>query len=89
MRQMKRNLLSVLTGRDDESMRRNREAFDRNTEAFERLMAAFDSFEARRARFTNDYVAELDAWCAASRIRRRELVERATAWASGEGRMKS
>lgn len=86
---MKRNLLSVLTGRDDELMRRNREALDRNTEAFERLMAAFDRFNTRQARTTNDFVAELDAWCVASRIRRRELVEKATAWASGGSRMKS
>jgi hypothetical protein len=81
MTQMMRNLLSVLTGRDDELMRRKREAFDRNTAAFERLMAGFDRFETRfsdqRARSTNDFVAELDAWCVASRVRRRELLEKA------------
>jgi hypothetical protein len=52
-------------------------------------MAALDRFNTRQARSTNDFVAELDAWSAASSIRRRELVEKATAWASGESRMKS
>jgi uncharacterized protein with PIN domain len=83
MTQMRRNLLSVLTRRDDELVRRrNRHAFDRNTEAFERLMETLDRFDTRfspvnqRARCTNDFVAELNAWCAASRVRRRELLER-------------
>lgn len=89
MRRMKRNLLSALFGREDEAMRRRQEALDRNTEAFERLMAAFDRFNARPARITNELVAELDAGSAASRIRRRELVEKAEAWASGGSRMKS
>jgi hypothetical protein len=89
MRQMKRNLLSALLGREDEAMRRSEEAFDRYTEAFERLMAALDRFNTRQARSTNEGVAELDAWSAASRIRRRELVEKAEAWASGGSRMKS
>jgi hypothetical protein len=86
---MRRKLLSVLTGREDEAMRRGQEAFDRNTEAFERLMAALDRFNTRQAQSTNDRVAELDAWSAASRIRRRELVEKAEAWASGGSRIKS
>ncbi len=81
--------MSVLTGRDDEAVRRRQEAFNRNTETFDRLMAAFDRFNARQARITNELVAELDAGAAASRIRRRELVEKAEAWASGGSRPKS
>lgn len=86
---MRRNLLSALFGRDDEAMRRRQEALDRNAKAFERLMATLDRFNARQTRITNERVAELDAGSAASRIRRRELVEKAEAWASGGSRMKS
>lgn len=89
MRRMKRNLLSALFGREDEAMRRRQEALDLNTEAFEQLMAALDRFNARQARITRERAAELDAWSAASRIRRRELVEKAEAWASGGSRAKS
>ena len=81
--------MSVLTGRDDEAVRRSQEAFDRYTEAFEQLMVALDRFNARQARITSERAAELDAWSAASRIRRRELVEKAEAWASGGSRAKS
>jgi hypothetical protein len=86
---MKRNLLSALLGREDEATRRSQEASDRYTEAFEQLMAALDRFNARQARITSKRVAGLDAWSAASRIRRRELVEKAEAWASGGSRPKS
>lgn len=77
------------TGRDDEAMRRSQETFDRYTEVFERLMAVLDRFNTRQAQSTSERVAELDAGSAASRIRRRELVEKAEAWASGGSRTKS
>jgi len=85
MTQMRRNLLSVLARHDDESTCRDQEAFDCHAETFERLMAAFDRFEARfgpeaHARPVDDRVAELETWCAASRIRRRELLEKARAY---------
>lgn len=89
MRRMRRNLLSALLGREDEAMLRRQEALDRNTEAFEQLMAALDRFNARQARSTNERAVELDAGSAAARIRRRELVEKAEAWASGGSRAKS
>ena len=89
MRRMKRNLLSALPGREDEATRCSQEAFDRYAEAFEQLMATLDRFNARQARIMSDRAAELDAWSAASRIRRRELVEKAEAWASGGSRPKS
>lgn len=82
MIQMRRNLLSVLTGRHDDEMQHYRAAFERHTEAFERLIEVFDRLETRRAlinqsvRSTNDLVAELDAGCVASRIRRHELLEK-------------
>lgn len=89
MRRMKRNLLSALFGREDEAMRRRQEALDLNMEAFERLMAALDRFTARQDRIANERAVELEAWSAASKIRRRELVEKAEAWASGRSRTKS
>ena len=89
MRRMKRNLLSALFGREDEAMLRRQEALDRNTEAFEQLMAALDRFNARQDRIANERAVELEAWSAAARIRRRELVEKAEAWASSGSRAKS
>lgn len=89
MRRMMRNLLSALFGREDEATRRNQEAFDRYTEAFEQLMATLDRFIARQDRIANERAVELEAWSAASRIRRRELVEKAEAWASSGSRAKS
>ena len=74
---------------EDEAMRCSQETFDRYTEALEQLVTALDRFNTRQARSTNEGVAELDAWSAASRIRRRELVEKAEAWASGGSRLKS
>jgi hypothetical protein len=88
MRRMKRKLLSALFGREDEAMRRRQEALDLNTEAFERLMDALDRFTARQDRIANERAVELEAWSAASKIRRRELVEKAEAWASGRSRAK-
>ena len=90
MRRMKRKLLSALFGREDEAMRRRQEALDLNTEAFEQLMAALDRFNARQARITSERAVELDPWSAGfEETRRRELVEKAEAWASGGSRAKS
>jgi hypothetical protein len=89
MRRMRRNLLSALLRHEDEAMRHSQEVFDSYAEAVERLLSALDRFNTRQARITSERVAELDAWSAASRIRRRELVEKAEAWASSGSRLKS